>query len=67
MNSVKEGGDDCWLGWSDFHFFTIFENVHIAVDWLYFMSSIPKNQQILPRTRAAHARQSFNIQKITET
>ena len=23
-------------GWSDFHFFAIFENGHIAIDWLYF-------------------------------
>ena len=22
--------------WSDFHFFAIFENGHIAFDWLYF-------------------------------
>ena len=24
------------LGWSDFHFFEIFENGQIAIDWLYF-------------------------------
>ena len=33
------------VGWSDFNFF-IFENGHIAVDRIYFMSSIPKNRQI---------------------
>ena len=32
-----------------------------------FMSSIPKNLRILPHARAAHARQSFYFQKITET
>ena len=27
----------CWaLGWSDFHFFSIFKNGHIAIDGLYF-------------------------------
>ena len=25
------------VGWSDFHLFAIFENGHIAVDWLYFL------------------------------
>ena len=30
------------VGWSDFHFLAIFENLHIAVDWLYLFSSIPK-------------------------
>ena len=39
------------LGWSGFHFFAIFENEHVVVDWLYFISSIPKNRQILLRTR----------------
>ena len=29
-------GQPCRIGWSDFNFFAIFENGHIAVDWLYF-------------------------------
>ena len=27
---------DCRVGWNDFHFLAIFENWHIAIDWLYF-------------------------------
>ena len=26
----------CRVGWSDFHFLAIFENGHIAINWLYF-------------------------------
>ena len=29
-------GASSTLGWSDFHFLAIFENGHIAIDWLYF-------------------------------
>ena len=43
LYSVKQGkvsektlSTDCTLGWSDFHFLAIFENGHIAIDWLYF-------------------------------
>ena len=52
-----------------FTFFAIFENGHIAIDWLYLytVSSIPKNRQILQRARAAHARQNFHSFKITGT
>ena len=34
---------------------------------MFFMRSIKKYWQILPRTRAAHTRQRFHFQKITET
>ena len=33
------------VGWSDFHFLAIFENLHIAVDWLHLFCSIPKKQR----------------------
>ena len=32
------------VGWSDFHFFPIFEKEHIAVDQLHFLGSISKHQ-----------------------
>ena len=56
------------VGWRDFHFFVaIFENGHIPVDWLKkFKVQFQKNPQILSRTLAAHVRQSFHFQKITE-
>ena len=37
------------LGWHDLALFAIFEIEHIAADLVYFMSSIPKNQEICSR------------------
>ena len=57
----------CHVGRSDFHFFAIFDNGHIAIDWAYFLSSIPKYRRILSPSRAVHARKYFHFQKITGT
>ena len=51
----------CTLGWSDFHFFVIFENGHIAADWLYYYEFNSK------KSANFDLRQNFNFQKITET
>ena len=50
-----------------FSLFLIFKNGHIAIDWLYFMSSIQKNWQILLSVHATHSKQIFYFQKIIET
>ena len=51
----------CTLEWSDFHFFVIFENGHIAADWLYYYEFNSK------KSANFDLRQNFNFQKITET
>ena len=42
----------CTLGWSDFHFFAIFETGTLLSIGNIFMSSIPKNRWILQRRAA---------------
>ena len=42
-----------------------FENVHIAADTVIFRSSIPKNQQVRPCARDAHAAK-FSLKKHRE-
>ena len=67
---LRIGGDVyCIEGWSDFHFFCDFRKWAHCYRWLYLytVSSIPKNRQILQRARAAHARQNFHSFKITVT
>ena len=55
----------CVLGWSDF-LLLLFSKMGTLLPIGYiFMSSITKSLKILPR--AAHERQSFYFQKITET
>ena len=55
----------CVLGWSDF-LLLLFSKMGTLLPIGYiFMSSITKSLKILPR--AAHERQSFHFQKITET
>ena len=56
-------GSGSALGWSDFHFFAIFENGHMAIHWLYFYEFNSKKSANF----AACKRQSFNFLKITGT
>ena len=49
----------CGIGWSDFHFFAIFKNGHIAIDWLYFFYEF--------NSKKSAAQQNFHFQKITGT
>ena len=57
------------VGWSDFYFIAIFENGHIAIDWLYCIlnyfyefNSIKSANLARRRARAA----KFYFQKISE-
>ena len=53
----------CALGWSDFHFFAIFENGHIAIDWAYFYEfSSKKSANFVACARGARA-QIFSFSK----
>ena len=57
------GGREEW-----FSFFAIFENGHIAMDWLYFYEfNLKKSANFDACARGARARQSFHFQKITGT
>ena len=53
----------CGVEWSDLHFFSIFENGHIAIDWLHFYENNAKKLANF----AACSQQIFHFQKITET
>ena len=56
-------GWECTVGWSDFHFFSIIKNGHIAIACLYFYKFISKKSTNF----AVRARQNFHFQKVTET
>ena len=59
--------EEKWLlGWSDKALFAIFENGHIAADKEYFEEFNSEKSPSL-EARAAHTRQSFQVQKIPET
>ena len=55
------------LGWSDFNFLRFFKMGILLLISYIFMSLMQKNRQILPHAGAAHAWQSFHLQKITGT
>ena len=57
--------DDCQT-WSDFALFSIFENLYISADQVYFQELNSKKSAI-SAGRVGHARQSFHFQKITGT
>ena len=59
---------ECYeVGWSDFLFFLIFKNWHIAIDWLYFHEFNSKKLANFAKCACHALAENFCFQKIKET